>query len=58
MLITRWPSGGSHSWNAVNANGEILWIDAQRGHMTVEAPYDVVTGVFCVVVDREGQRLC
>lgn len=57
-LITRWPSGGSHAWNAVNAGGEVLWLDAQRGHMTVEAPYGVVTGVFCVVVDRAGRRLC
>jgi hypothetical protein len=57
ILITRWPSGGSHAWNAVNAAGEILWIDAQRGHMSVEPPYEVVTGVFCVIVDRQGRRL-
>jgi hypothetical protein len=57
VLITRWPSGGSHAWNAVNAAGEILWLDAQRGHMSVEPPYDVVTGVFCVIVDRQGRRL-
>ncbi|WP_344054092.1 toxin glutamine deamidase domain-containing protein [Planotetraspora silvatica] len=57
MLITRWPGGGSHAWNAVNCRDEVLWIDAQRGHMAVEPPYEVVTGVFCVVIDREGQRL-
>ncbi|MCT9929142.1 toxin glutamine deamidase domain-containing protein [Planotetraspora sp. A-T 1434] len=57
MLITRWPGGGSHAWNAVNCRGEVLWIDAQRGHMAVEPPYEDVTGVFCVVTDREGQRL-
>jgi hypothetical protein len=57
MLITRWPGGGSHAWNAVNCRDEVLWIDAQRGHMAVEPPYEVVTGVFCVVIDREGHRL-
>ncbi|GAA4595478.1 hypothetical protein GCM10023194_65050 [Planotetraspora phitsanulokensis] len=57
VLITRWPGGGSHAWNAVNCRDEVLWIDAQRGHMAVEPPYEAVTGVFCVVIDREGQRL-
>lgn len=57
VLITRWPAGGSHAWNAVNSNGEVLWIDAQRGHMAVEPPYEEVTGVFSVVIDRHGQRL-
>ncbi|GIH70587.1 toxin glutamine deamidase domain-containing protein [Sphaerimonospora thailandensis] len=57
VLITRWPTGGSHAWNAVNCNGEVLWIDAQRGHMAVEPPYEEVTGVFSVVIDRHGQRL-
>jgi hypothetical protein len=56
VLITRWPSGGAHAWNAVNARGELIWIDAQRGHMAVDPPYPNVTGVFCVVIDREGRR--
>ena len=55
-IVTRWPGGGVHAWNAVNSGGEVIWIDAQRGHMAVEPPYDTVTGVFCVVVDREGRR--
>jgi len=57
VLITRWPGGGSHAWNAVNCRGEVLWIDAQRGHMAVEPPYEDVTGVFAVVIDRQGRRL-
>ncbi len=57
VLITRWPHGGSHAWNAVNSPGEVLWIDAQRGHMAIEPPYENVTGVFCVVLDRGGQRV-
>ncbi len=57
MLITRWPAGGSHAWNAVNRRGEILWVDAQRGHMAVEPLYEDVTGVFCVIIDHEGRRL-
>ncbi|WP_232326585.1 toxin glutamine deamidase domain-containing protein [Microbispora sp. ATCC PTA-5024] len=57
VLITRWPGGGSHAWNAVNCRGEVLWIDAQRGHMALEPPYEDVTGVFAVVIDRQGQRL-
>ncbi|SDG55656.1 Papain fold toxin 1, glutamine deamidase [Sinosporangium album] len=56
LLVTRWPSGGSHAWNAVNTRDEVVWIDAQRGHMAVEPPYGSVTGVFCVVVNREGER--
>lgn len=57
VIINRWPAGGSHAWNAVNFDGEVIWIDAQRGHMAVEPPYESVTGVFCVVIDREGRRL-
>lgn len=57
VLITRWAGGGSHAWNAVNCRGEVLWIDAQRGHMAVEPPYEDVTGVFAVVIDRQGRRL-
>ncbi|WP_310740588.1 toxin glutamine deamidase domain-containing protein [Microbispora sp. H10885] len=57
VLITRWAGGGSHAWNAVNCRGEVVWIDAQRGHMAVDPPYEDVTGVFAVVVDRQGRRL-
>ncbi|MEU8270351.1 toxin glutamine deamidase domain-containing protein [Sphaerisporangium sp. NPDC049002] len=57
VLVTRWPSGGSHAWNAVNAAGEVVWIDAQRGHTSVDPPPGPVTGVFCVVIDRRGRRL-
>ncbi|GLW05000.1 hypothetical protein Misp01_01300 [Microtetraspora sp. NBRC 13810] len=55
VLVTRWPGGGAHAWNAVNSCGEVIWIDAQRGHMAVEPQYEAVTGVFCVVIDREGR---
>ncbi|MEQ4718676.1 toxin glutamine deamidase domain-containing protein [Nonomuraea sp. B19D2] len=55
VLVVRWPGGGSHAWNAVNADGEVIWIDAQRGHMSVEPPYTTVTGVFCVILDRQGR---
>ena len=54
VLIVRWPGGGSHAWNAVNSGGEVLWIDAQRGHLSVEPPYEAVTGVFAVILDRRG----
>ncbi|MEV4107359.1 toxin glutamine deamidase domain-containing protein [Nonomuraea sp. NPDC049695] len=55
VIAVRWPGGGSHAWNAVNADGEVIWIDAQRGHMSVEPPYTTVTGVFCVLLDRQGR---
>ncbi|MEO3889730.1 toxin glutamine deamidase domain-containing protein [Nonomuraea sp. B5E05] len=55
VIVVRWPGGGSHAWNAVNADGEVIWIDAQRGHMSVEPPYTTVTGVFCLVLDRQGR---
>lgn len=55
VLVVRWPGGGAHAWNAVNAEGEVIWIDAQRGHMAVEPPYTAVAGVFCVVIDRQGE---
>ncbi|NRQ35254.1 hypothetical protein HII36_26010 [Nonomuraea sp. NN258] len=54
VIVVRWPSGGAHAWNAVNSGGEVIWIDAQRGHMSVEPPYTRVTGVFCVILDRKG----
>ncbi|MGR6923235.1 toxin glutamine deamidase domain-containing protein [[Actinomadura] parvosata] len=55
VIVVRWPGGGSHAWNAVNFEGEVIWIDAQRGHMSVEPPYRTVTGVFCVILDRRGR---
>ncbi|TYB67181.1 hypothetical protein FXF51_14905 [Nonomuraea sp. PA05] len=55
VIVVRWPGGGSHAWNAVNHDGEVIWIDAQRGHMSVEPPYRTVTGVFCVILDRRGR---
>ncbi|WP_308164262.1 toxin glutamine deamidase domain-containing protein [Nonomuraea sediminis] len=55
VIVVRWPSGGAHAWNAVNHHGEVVWIDALRGHMAVEPPYTNVTGVFSVILDREGQ---
>ena len=55
VIVVRWPGGGSHAYNAVNAEGEVIWIDAQRGHMSVEPPYLTVTGVFCVILDRHGR---
>ncbi|WP_336208322.1 toxin glutamine deamidase domain-containing protein [Nonomuraea sp. LPB2021202275-12-8] len=55
VIVVRWPGGGAHAWNAVNSHGEVIWIDAQRGHMAVEPPYTTVTGVFCVILDRQGQ---
>ncbi|WP_230465539.1 toxin glutamine deamidase domain-containing protein [[Actinomadura] parvosata] len=55
VIVVRWPGGGSHAWNAVNFEGEVIWIDAQRGHLSVEPPYRTVTGVFCVILDRRGR---
>lgn len=55
VIVVRWPGGGSHAWNAVNSGGEVIWIDAQRGHMSVEPPYATVTGVFCLILDRQGR---
>lgn len=55
VIVVRWPGGGTHAWNAVNFDGEVIWIDAQRGHMAVEPPYRTVTGVFCVILDRRGR---
>ncbi|MEV3977248.1 toxin glutamine deamidase domain-containing protein [Nonomuraea sp. NPDC049758] len=55
VIVVRWPGGGSHVWNAVNSGSEVIWIDAQRGHMSVEPPYATVTGVFCMILDRQGR---
>ncbi|WP_226898848.1 toxin glutamine deamidase domain-containing protein [Nonomuraea phyllanthi] len=55
VIVVRWPGGGCHAWNAVNSDGEVIWIDAQRGHMSVEPAYTTVTGVFCVILDRRGR---
>lgn len=57
IIVNRWPGGGSHAWNAVNAAGEVIWLDAQIGHLAGEPLYESVTGVFCVVLDAEGRRL-
>ncbi|WP_245966425.1 toxin glutamine deamidase domain-containing protein [Sphaerisporangium album] len=57
VLVTRRPSGGAHAWNAVNSAGAVVWVDAQRGHTSVDPPRGPVTGVFCVVMDRRGRRL-
>ena len=56
VLITRWPSGGSHACNALNAAGEIVWADGLRAHTSLEPPTGPVAGVFCVILDRSGHR--
>jgi len=55
VLVNRWHGGGGHAWNAVNSRDEVIWIDAQRGYMAMEPPYEAVDAVFCVLVDREGR---
>lgn len=55
VIVVRWPGGGTQCLDAVNFDGEVIWIDAQRGHMAVEPPYRTVTGVFCVILDRRGR---
>lgn len=57
VLVTRWSSGGAHAWNALNSAGEVVWVDGQRGHASVDPPRGAVTGVFCVAIDRRGRRL-
>ncbi|MER7206642.1 toxin glutamine deamidase domain-containing protein [Streptosporangium sp. NPDC000239] len=57
IIVNRWPGGGSHAWNAVNASGEVLWLDAQLGRLADEPLYKFVTGVFCVILDAEGRGL-
>ncbi|GAA1261025.1 hypothetical protein GCM10009677_10550 [Sphaerisporangium rubeum] len=56
VLITRWPSGGSHAFTALNAAGEVVWADGQRAHTSLEPPTGPVAGVFCVILDRSGHR--
>ncbi|MFC3983644.1 toxin glutamine deamidase domain-containing protein [Streptosporangium jomthongense] len=57
IIVNRWPGGGSHAWNAVNASGEVLWLDTQLGRLADEPLYKFVTGVFCVILDAEGRGL-
>ncbi|MEU1732913.1 toxin glutamine deamidase domain-containing protein [Streptosporangium sp. NPDC020145] len=57
IIVNRWPGGGSHAWNVVNASGEVLWLDAQLGRLADEPLYKFVTGVFCVILDAEGRGL-
>jgi hypothetical protein len=56
ILITRWPTGGSHAANALNTAGEVIWADGQRGHTSLEPPAGPVASVFCVITDRSGRR--
>ncbi|GIJ40339.1 toxin glutamine deamidase domain-containing protein [Micromonospora andamanensis] len=58
IIIGQWPgdSGRAHTWNAVNYNGTIIWVDGQRGVVSDIAPLYAgeVDGVWSIVLDAEG----
>ncbi len=58
LIIGQWPGpdGRAHTWNAVNHNGTIIWVDGQRGLVSDIAPLYAgeVDGVWSIVLDAEG----
>ncbi|MDG4794488.1 toxin glutamine deamidase domain-containing protein [Micromonospora sp. WMMD1082] len=58
LVIGQWPgdSGRAHTWNAVNHNGTIIWVDGQRGLVSDVDPLYAgeVDGVWSIVLDAEG----
>ncbi|MFV2088604.1 toxin glutamine deamidase domain-containing protein, partial [Micromonospora sp. LOL_021] len=59
LIITSWTAaagGGAHTWNAVNYDGRITWIDAQSRQVSDTAPIygSDVDGVWSIVLDADG----
>jgi len=59
LIITSWTAaagGGAHTWNAVNHDGQIIWIDAQSRQVSDTAPIygSEVDGVWSIVLDADG----
>jgi hypothetical protein len=57
-IVSSWKTGGTHAWNAFNYNGEIVWVDPQRGARDRQPLYrDHTAQVWAIAIDREGNRL-
>ncbi|MBT8224295.1 MAG: hypothetical protein HKP61_00700 [Dactylosporangium sp.] len=59
VIVTQWTAevgGGVHTWNAVNHNGGIVFVDAQAGTVTTDGPIhpDGVANVWSIVLDAAG----
>ncbi|GIJ29647.1 hypothetical protein Vqi01_48090 [Micromonospora qiuiae] len=60
LIITSWSGdGGAHTWNAVNHNGTVIWVDGQRGRLSDGDPLyaDQVGDVWSIVLDAEGDPI-
>nr|GID90236.1 hypothetical protein Ade03nite_91600 [Actinoplanes derwentensis] len=49
----------SHTWNAVNHGGTIVWLDAQTGLVSPTAPIHTagITGVWAIVLDADARPI-
>ncbi|WBB55548.1 toxin glutamine deamidase domain-containing protein [Verrucosispora sp. WMMD573] len=57
LIVTSWNDGtGAHTWNAVNHNGTIIWLDGQNQMISDTSPLHAgrVDGVWSIVLDAEG----
>ncbi|MFV2096623.1 toxin glutamine deamidase domain-containing protein, partial [Micromonospora sp. LOL_014] len=62
LIITSWTAaagGGAHTWNAVNHDGQIIWIDAQSRQVSDAGPIygSEVDGVWSIVLDADGNPM-
>lgn len=58
-IVNTWRTGGAHAWNAVNYNGEVLWVDSQTSKVDHKPLYATgrIGDVWAVVIDKEGKAL-
>ncbi|WP_157756977.1 toxin glutamine deamidase domain-containing protein [Plantactinospora sp. KBS50] len=59
LVITSWTAdvgGGAHTWNAVNVNGTVVWVDAQIRAVSDTGPIHTngVDGVWSITLDANG----
>ncbi|MFF0722607.1 toxin glutamine deamidase domain-containing protein [Micromonospora sp. NPDC003816] len=61
LVVGSWPgdSGRAHTWNAVNHEGTIIWIDGQHATLSDGEPLyaDRVGDVWAIVLDAEGDPI-
>ncbi|MEV2241793.1 toxin glutamine deamidase domain-containing protein [Micromonospora sp. NPDC049891] len=60
LIVTSWADGpGAHTWNAVNHDGTIIWLDGQNQMISESNPLHAarVDGVWSIVLDAEGDPI-
>lgn len=57
LIMHSWMDGGSHTWNAFNQNGKIVWVDFQDGQVSDRPVHATIDRLWTIAIDRKGDAL-